>query len=182
MIKLGRKFRFGCYTEEDLKQEAYILAWECVPRWDGKRPLGALIYSHLYNRLSLIKRMKYERIEPPCTMCPLDAYVNKKCVAYEDLEDCKYYAGWLKRNEVKKSLMNVRLVHEGVQSDSYRSQYDEIDDEDEWEYALSTLTPEQKRKIKQTGTVSIEEIEHVKRKIEQSRCGIHSGERRKKDS
>ena len=55
-----------------------------------------------------LKRRYYERRSPPCEKCPISAFSKVSgCMAYSELSDCHWYAGWLKRNEAKKSLANV---------------------------------------------------------------------------
>lgn len=166
MIHLGKKFRFGYYTSEDLRQEAYILAWECLPRWDRKRSLPAFIYSHLYKRLCNLKRNKYERIEPPCTHCPINAYKKKKCTAYTNLEDCKYYSEWLARNKFKRNLMNWQVLPENEDS-CYTDQFDDIDLQDEYEHILSLFPIERQNEITEKG-ISIDDINYAKEKLRES--------------
>ena len=105
---LARKFKFGSFEEDDLEQQAYIwVVTKALPKWDRKRKLGALCYTHIRNKLCNLKRDEYERREPPCQKCPLNAFVNMKCQAFEELEDCGYYYRWLQRNESKKSLAGL---------------------------------------------------------------------------
>lgn len=164
MRSLGRKFRFGYYTPEELTQEAYILAWECVPRWDGERPLAAFIYTHLHNQLYNVKRKKYERIEPPCTNCPLNAYINKQCTAYQSLEDCKYYSQWLSRNTTKRNLMNLGSLQDGTEYIECTHE-DVVDTRDLYEYTLSFLEPDERMQVEEDQSLSLDQINKIRTRM-----------------
>lgn len=106
--KLAKKFKFGYRDEDDMKQEAYILAIEGLSSYDGKRPLANFLYIHIRNRLCNYKRKHYIRIEKPCTRCPLKAFIPPdKCQIYADMMDCNLYERWHKRNIVKRNLANT---------------------------------------------------------------------------
>lgn len=48
------------------------------------------------------------RKEPPCTRCPLKAFIKPdKCKLYNDRMDCDLYERWHKRNIVKRNLTNT---------------------------------------------------------------------------
>lgn len=98
---------FGFYSQEDFLQEAYVWAIIALPKFDSKRGnLYTFLKRVIWNRLSSLKRDKYERLDKPCKRCPLDAYCEERgCLAYKDLGDCRFYRRWQKRNEAKKALM-----------------------------------------------------------------------------
>ena len=101
---LGKKFKFSYYEEEDLFQEAFVIAVTALPQWDQVRPIGGFLYVKIYTQLCNLKRKKYERRTLPCESCPIAAWVNKKCTAYSDQMDCSLYYRWHQRNCAKKSL------------------------------------------------------------------------------
>lgn len=121
--RLVFKFRFGYHEVDDLKQEAYIYAYRVISegKWDG-RPLDAFLYVHIHNRLYNFKRKHYERLEKPCSTCPLAAYRKEddKCLAYESKDLCSFYQRWLERNRVKRNLMHPtsdEVLHGQAQGD-----------------------------------------------------------------
>jgi len=102
--RLCYKFKFGYHSPEDMKQQARLFAWEGLEKYDKKRPLENFLWTHVRNRLYNFKRNNYSRLEKPCDTCEL--YVNKKCTAFVDQEECNLYKGWLDRNNSKKNLMH----------------------------------------------------------------------------
>ena len=55
------KFKFGYFTAEDIKQEAFIIAVDALDRYDERRPLENFLSSHVKNRLINFKRDNYCR-------------------------------------------------------------------------------------------------------------------------
>ena len=55
---------FPNYSIEDIKQEAYIMCLQALPKWDGIRPLENFLARHVRNRLNNLRRDKYYR--PGC--------------------------------------------------------------------------------------------------------------------
>lgn len=102
---LARRFKFGYFEVEDIKQEAFLLAVEALDRWDRVRPLHSFLYAHIHNRLCNLKRKLYERRSPPCHSCPLKAFIRGECTRYAHPSECSYYIDWECRNSVKKGLM-----------------------------------------------------------------------------
>ena len=45
------KFKFGYFTAEDIKQEAFIIAVDALDRYDERRPLENFLSAHVKNRL-----------------------------------------------------------------------------------------------------------------------------------
>lgn len=122
---LAYKFRFGYYGLEDMKQEARLEALDALKKYDPKKgKLSTFLWAHVRNRLSNIKRNKFERYDKPCLNCPLKAYdpecikSTSKCTEYEDKSDCKPYNSWFNRNLAKKNIVspigiqNVKDEHE----------------------------------------------------------------------
>lgn len=111
IAKLGPKFQFGPYELEDLESEAVIWINEKFHRYDESRAkkngLFNFMYTVIKNKLYNLKRDEFSRLDPPCTKCPLNAYVNKVCTAYENMEECGYYSKWLKINQSKEQLTSV---------------------------------------------------------------------------
>tara|TARA_R110000851_G_scaffold293129_1_gene447712 strand:- start:843 stop:1331 length:489 start_codon:yes stop_codon:yes gene_type:complete len=87
-----------------MKQQARLFAWEGLEKYDNKRPLENFLWTHVRNRLYNFKRNNYSRLEKPCDTC--EFYINKKCTAFVDQEECNLYKGWLDRNNSKKNLMH----------------------------------------------------------------------------
>ena len=104
---LANKFKFGYHSVEDIRQQARLYACMVMPKYDDSRPLENFLWVHVRNRLCNYKRDNYERRDKPCDKCPLNAYVNKKCTAYQDMEECEFYAKWLLRNSTKKNLCHT---------------------------------------------------------------------------
>lgn len=102
---LAQTFKFGYYTYQDIKQEAHILCIKALPRWDKTRSLYTFLYSHVRNRLCNLKRDNYERREPPCLTCPINAYHDCRCLEHENMMDCSWYNKWYVRNSAKRTLM-----------------------------------------------------------------------------
>ena len=102
--RLCYKFKFGYHSPEDMKQQARLFAWEGLEKYDNKRPLENFLWTHVRNRLYNFKRNNYSRLEKPCDTC--EFYINKKCTAFVDQEECNLYKGWLDRNNSKKNLMH----------------------------------------------------------------------------
>lgn len=62
--RLSPSHVFPNYSIEDIKQEAYIMCLQALPKWDGVRPLENFLARHVRNRLNNLKRDKYYR--PGC--------------------------------------------------------------------------------------------------------------------
>lgn len=61
--KIVKKSTFGYFTQDDLKQEAWIIAIKAVqsPKYDETRPLEKFLYRHIKNRLTNFRRDNYHR-------------------------------------------------------------------------------------------------------------------------
>lgn len=60
--RLAHKYTFGYLDVDDIKQEAIIMGYEALARYDPGRPLENFIYVHINNRLKTFKRDNYFRI------------------------------------------------------------------------------------------------------------------------
>ncbi len=105
--RLAHKFRFGYHDIDDMKQQARMHAINAMPKYDASRPLENFLWSCVHNQLFNDKRNKFARHDKPCLKCPLNAYIKKTdgCTAFHDKMECKQYAGWVRRNDTKKNLM-----------------------------------------------------------------------------
>lgn len=102
----GNKFRFTIQECEDIEQRAWELALEALAKnkYDpAKADLEHFLRVHVRNRLINDKRDLYIRNDSPCKSCPLNAFIDLKCTAYEDpLMECEWFGPWEKRNQSRK--------------------------------------------------------------------------------
>lgn len=110
VTRLAPKYRFGCNDIDDLRQEGRLEALRGLANYDNKRPLEAFLYTHVKNRLYNFKRNNYARIDPPCKNCPFFdpdyKTSDNQCTEFLNKDDCDKWAGWIKRNIVKKNINN----------------------------------------------------------------------------
>jgi DNA-directed RNA polymerase specialized sigma24 family protein len=108
---LAKKFRFGYFDVEDMKQEGVVFALRVLEKdkYDPSRPLENFLYRHLRNRFINYKRDKFIRNETPCKKCPFFDPKFKKstnaCSVFEDKLECQKLKEWRLRNAAKQSLM-----------------------------------------------------------------------------
>jgi DNA-directed RNA polymerase specialized sigma24 family protein len=57
--RMAHKYTFYGYEVEDIKQEAFIICMEALPRYDEERPLENFLAVHLSNRLKNFVRDNY---------------------------------------------------------------------------------------------------------------------------
>lgn len=100
--RICRKFKFGYYDTDDIKQEARLFALQALEKYDGVRNLEGFLWVHVKNHLSNLKRNKFERRTPPCVEC------KNSCNPHgdQDTNDCLVYRKWRQRNDSKKNLMS----------------------------------------------------------------------------
>lgn len=112
--RLSSRFRFGYHEADDIYNEAVLMGINGLEKYDGKRPLENFLYIHVKNRLMNFKRDKFERLDKPCSKCPLKAYIKKGdiCTAFDVKKDCPHYSDWLIRNQAKKSLMSSTDIND----------------------------------------------------------------------
>jgi DNA-directed RNA polymerase specialized sigma24 family protein len=116
--KLSYKFTFGCYTREDIEQEARIIALEGLDAYNPDMPLENFLWVHVKNRLCNLKRKKYIRLDKPCLNCPLKAYIKPDgCSIFQNKMDCELYSKWTNRNEAKKNIINPVSMSSIVDTD-----------------------------------------------------------------
>lgn len=115
---LAYKFKFGYYEADDIKQHARMEAILGLEGYDAEKgKLETFLWTHVRNRLSNLKRNKFERYDKPCLNCPLNAYDPKckksknECTEYEDKDDCKLYYNWLRRNSAKRNIVSPIGIH-----------------------------------------------------------------------
>ena len=99
--RVAPTFKFGYYGIDDIKQEARILALDCLDRYrpSMNKPLTNFLYSHVRNRLINFRRDNYIRNDPPCFEC----HYNR---THKKTKKCHYYQLWLNRNSSKQNIMN----------------------------------------------------------------------------
>ena len=136
---LSRGLKFGLYTEEDILQEAWIWAKDALPRYTGDGKLFNFLYTHIKYRLMNLRRNKYERIQAPCVKCPLNAYVDGECTAYQIMEDCSYWMSWKIRNDKKKNLASNAIGGIDTVHADETSQY-RVESLEEWQVFIDQFT------------------------------------------
>lgn len=99
---LAPSFKFGCYTLEDIKQEARLYGLECLPRYDPSRKLAGFLYSHIRNRLNNLRRNEYYCGECPCKLCKGR---NDGCTKHDDKAYCEEYRTWIRKNARKQGVV-----------------------------------------------------------------------------
>ena len=57
--RIAPKYKFHGYEPDDIKQEAFIICMDALPRYDEKRPLENFLSVHLSNRLKNFVRDNY---------------------------------------------------------------------------------------------------------------------------
>lgn len=148
IAKLGPKFQFGPYELEDLESQALLWINDKFDRYDKSRAkkngLFNFMYTVIKNKLYNLKRNEFSRLDPPCTKCPLNAYINKQCTAYEQLEDCSYYAKWLKINRSKEQLMSVYSADDS-KDDNTRSPLESMISSEELQSIWNRLSEKHKK-------------------------------------
>ena len=60
--RLSPKYVFGYFDREDIEQEAILMGYDALTRWDGIRPLENFVYTHINNRLKTFMRDNYYRL------------------------------------------------------------------------------------------------------------------------
>jgi len=101
--RLAGRFKFGYHEIQDIEQQARLLAWEGMAKYDGIRPLENYLWVHVRNRLFNFKRDNFFRPYGPCEKCKL--YSKNKCVEYDDKEKCELYQQWKAKNITKINLI-----------------------------------------------------------------------------
>ncbi len=61
--KMVSKYKFGYYDIEDMKQEAFIIGWKVLPKFNGSAPLENFLSVHIRRRLLNFHRDHYYRLD-----------------------------------------------------------------------------------------------------------------------
>jgi DNA-directed RNA polymerase specialized sigma24 family protein len=80
------KFKFGYYTPDDIRQEAFIIALDALERYDESRPLENFLAVHDKNRLNNFKRDRYYRQQKKKEGKNLDHLNNSKKYLMDTLD------------------------------------------------------------------------------------------------
>lgn len=80
------KFKFGYYTPDDIRQEAFIIALDALERYDESRPLENFLAVHVKNRLNNFKRDRYYRQQKKKEGDNLDHLNNSKKYLMDTLD------------------------------------------------------------------------------------------------
>lgn len=127
--RLAPSFQFGYYDVEDIKQEAYILAFDGLKRYDKSKPLENFLFVHVKNRLGNLIRDKFSRREPPCQKCEYyDKHYEKsdnQCLEFTNKLDCTKWKLYTIRNQAKENI--VKPIDIDSVSDAERNIYSESD-------------------------------------------------------
>ena len=68
--RLAEKYTFGYYAEEDIEQEAFIIALAALPRFNPNiSSLETFLYVDISNKLKTFKRDHYLRTDFTCSYC-----------------------------------------------------------------------------------------------------------------
>lgn len=124
--RLIRKFQFGYYGLEDMKQEAYLEAFKKLDKYDNVRPLENFLFRVIHNALYNLKRNKFARPDLPCHTCPLqNLKLESGCEEYVDKMECDLYNNWFVRNQTKKNLAStVSIDYVLTDKEDYLKSYD----------------------------------------------------------
>jgi DNA-directed RNA polymerase specialized sigma24 family protein len=101
---LAKKFKFGYFGIDDMRQQATLFALQGMEKYDENRPLENFLYRHVKNRLINFKRDKLRRSDAPCLDChnAIDGHTKHPDGAY-----CDKYISWQRRNTSKQNIMNA---------------------------------------------------------------------------
>jgi len=61
--RLAHKYVFAGYDQDDISQEAFIIAIDVLDKYDSSKPLENFLHVHISNRLKNFKRDNYYRQE-----------------------------------------------------------------------------------------------------------------------
>ena len=68
--QVAPQYKFGYYGDEDMIQEAFIMAMKALPHFDSsKASLSTFLTAHLHNKLRTFKRDHYIRKDFTCKYC-----------------------------------------------------------------------------------------------------------------
>jgi hypothetical protein len=106
MTALKNKFTFGIYENEDIENEAFMIAAEGIFSYREEKnvPLDKFLFIHLHNRLFNFKRDNFIRYETNCTQCKKIKTTCDKCEKRQALNKRK-----LNVLKPKSNLDNIEL-------------------------------------------------------------------------
>jgi DNA-directed RNA polymerase specialized sigma24 family protein len=110
LSSMARKYTFGVYGIDDIKQEGFILAMDALGRYNGSAPLENFLRIHLNNRLKDFKRDNSYRINSHCNKCDIFNAECDSCCKRQQTQD------------IKKNLLNPIDIH--VINDDQGTSYD----------------------------------------------------------
>jgi hypothetical protein len=89
LSSLARKYKFGIYGVDDIKQEGFILSLDALKRYNGSAPLENFLRKHLNNRLKDFKRDNSFRIDSRCNKCDIFNPDCESCCKRQQTQDTK---------------------------------------------------------------------------------------------
>lgn len=101
---LSKKYKFGSYEADDIKQEGFIVALEGLEKYDESRPFENFMWVHIKNRLFNFKRDNFLRYKAPCQKC--ESANEDECDKFDLLDDCPKYHQWLQTQISKSNLLS----------------------------------------------------------------------------
>ena len=95
--QIASKFRFGYLDIEDMTQQGFLELFGAIEdgSYDDTMSLETFAKNHVHHRLFNYKRNNFCRKEYPCLCCELET---------PDIEKCKKFIKWEKRNNLKMGL------------------------------------------------------------------------------
>jgi hypothetical protein len=63
--RYATKYKFGYYDACDIEQEAFIIGWKALSKYNGEHPLENFLAIHIRRRLLTLRRDKYNRPNLP---------------------------------------------------------------------------------------------------------------------
>lgn len=99
---VGRRYAFGYFSAEDIRQEAVVFALEAYAKYDRTRPPRPFIYHHVKNRLRNLYRDKCHRNDPPCRAC----HEGRSADAHASGRPCGRYLTWRALNRRKADVLS----------------------------------------------------------------------------
>jgi DNA-directed RNA polymerase specialized sigma24 family protein len=96
---LAKDFAFAYYDGDDIAQEMVLLAHEGLARYDPARPLTPVLHAHLSNRLTNLRRDKFQRSDSPCRLC-----YDHRQAEHDNGRVCAAHRKWKRRNSAKANL------------------------------------------------------------------------------
>lgn len=109
--KLSRHFKFGYYTQDDIKQEGCVFALGGLKKYNPKKEtsLRTFLYTHVRNRFINLRRNQCFTQSNPCLSCGFYDADNlgctDKCREFENKTYCQEYTKWLAVSKSKSILM-----------------------------------------------------------------------------